>query len=228
MTPWSVIEWALERGNLLENLKEAIMGNYRCIISLTSVLDSGVYSKKLLDEIIDRCKYITIVRLAVRLGTDTLALADAVVNLREDILTNRIRQTTQTSSDNNTFLAKALAGLQRYFFLLCFASYINESPDTNFQTRFSSWVRARSEIWTMLEHLRRKGPQLYLFRPVDDLHQGGGNDLTTRGRPGPFGYGHSMFEMIGAGSQNGIVAGEMEEFILKVQCAVIYLANSNI
>lgn len=69
----------------------------------------------------------------------------------------------------------------------------------------------------MLEHLRRKGPQLYLFRPVDDLHQVGDSEISTRGRPGPFGYGHSMFEMIGVGSQSGVVAGEMEEIILKVK-----------
>lgn len=55
MSPRSAIDWALERGTLIENLKEAIMGNYQCIVSLTSVLDSGSYSKRLLDELIDRC-----------------------------------------------------------------------------------------------------------------------------------------------------------------------------
>lgn len=149
-------------------------------------------------------------------------LADAVVNLREDILMNRVRQTKQSASDNDTFLSKALSGLQRYFFLLAFTSYINESADTRFETRFSSWVKARTEIWTMLQHIRRKGPQLYLFRPVDDLRSLSGRDGSVDkrerlGRRGPLGFGQSMFEMVGAGNQGGIVAGEVEEFILKVR-----------
>lgn len=142
-----------------------------------------------------------------------------MVNLREDILFNRLKQTSvQGASDHSPYLKKALSGLQRYFFLLCFTSYINESPDTRFETRFSSWVKARAEIWTMLQHMRYKGPRLYLFRPVDDLrglNTSGSHDAVTV-RRGIRHVGPSMFEMVGAGAQSGIVAGEMEEFILKV------------
>lgn len=56
MSPSSAIEWALERGSMIENLKEAIMGNYHVITALTAVLDSGNFSKKMMDEIIDQCK----------------------------------------------------------------------------------------------------------------------------------------------------------------------------
>lgn len=56
MSPRSAIEWALERGSLIENLKEAIMGNYNVITALTSVLDNGNFNKKMMDQIIDRCK----------------------------------------------------------------------------------------------------------------------------------------------------------------------------
>lgn len=56
MSSHSAIEWVLQRGSLIENLKEAIMGNYQSIVSLTTVLDSGTYSKKILDTVIDRCK----------------------------------------------------------------------------------------------------------------------------------------------------------------------------
>ncbi|CAO3641156.1 unnamed protein product [Mucor fragilis] len=78
MSPRSAIEWALERGTMIENLKEAIMGNYHVITALTAVLDSGNFSKKMMDEVIDQ--------------------SDAVINLREDILMNRIKQTTQPSA----------------------------------------------------------------------------------------------------------------------------------
>lgn len=147
------------------------------------------------------------------------------MNLRESILTNRIRQTTQTSSadyNESNYLSKALGGLQRYFFLLCFTAYVNESPNTKFETRFSSWVRARTEIWAMLQNMRRKGPRLYFFRPVEDLHhlspnhQRGTNNALSRSRnstpllPG-------MFDMTGAGQQtNARITVEMEEFVINV------------
>ncbi|KAG1133218.1 hypothetical protein G6F42_001646 [Rhizopus arrhizus] len=170
-SPQSAIQWIMQRGQLIEKLKEAVVGNYQSIVSLTALLESGIYSKKLLDTIIDK--------------------SDDVVNLREIILTNRIRQITEVSSasyDENNYLSKALNGLQRYFFLLCFTAYVNESPNTKFEQRFSSWVRARTEVWAMLQNMRRKGPRLYFFRPVEDLRQ-----LTTHNQKK---LGHGMFDMV--------------------------------
>ncbi|KAF7727042.1 hypothetical protein EC973_008089 [Apophysomyces ossiformis] len=210
MSPRSAIEWTLERGSLIESLKDAIMGNYQCVVSLTSLLDSGTFSKKMLDEVVDR--------------------SDAVINLREDILMNRIRQTTWSGYENtrNTPLAKALAGLQRYCFLLCFTAYINESPDTRFETKFSFWVKERSEIWNQLLHIRRKGPQLYLFRPVDDLRplsSARPGSVVVNGRS-PYSFGQGMFDMIGAGNQSGAVATEMEEFILTARTGVVLTSQT--
>lgn len=56
MPSGTAVDWALESRKLMENLKEAIMGNYRAMISLTSVLENGAFNKKLLDELIDECK----------------------------------------------------------------------------------------------------------------------------------------------------------------------------
>ncbi|KAG0188087.1 hypothetical protein DFQ28_005392 [Apophysomyces sp. BC1034] len=210
MSPRSAIEWTLERGSLIENLKEAIMGNYQSVVSLTSLLDSGIYSKKMLDEVIDS--------------------SDAVVNLREDILMNRIRQTIWSGYEDtrHTPLSKALAGLQRYCFLLCFTAYINESPDTRFETRFSFWVKERSEIWNQLLHIRRKGPQLYLFRPVDDLRRlndNRNNDTHLNGYS-PHSFGQGMFDMVGAGNQAGAVATEMEGFILTARTGLVLTSQT--
>lgn len=72
----------------------------------------------------------------------------------------------------------------------------------------------------MLQHMRYKGPRLYLFRPVDDLrglNTNGTHETALTVRHGIRHVGPSMFEMVGAGAQSGIVAGEMEEFILKVK-----------
>ncbi|CAO0789328.1 unnamed protein product [Mucor circinelloides] len=210
----SAIEWVLERGSLIENLKEAIMGNYQSIVSLTTVLESGTFSKRILDSVIDR--------------------SDAVINLRESILTNRIRQTTQTSSadyDESNYLSKALSGLQRYFFLLCFTAYVNESPNTKFENRFSSWVRSRTEIWAMLQNMRRKGPRLYFFRPVEDLHHLNptANQIrassalsVSRGR-----NAQGMFDMTGAGPQSNTgITVEMEEFAINSRTGVVLTSQT--
>lgn len=129
------------------------------------------------------------------------------MNLREAILTNRIHQITQVSSANyneNSYLSKALNGLQRYFFLLCFTAYVNESPNTKFEQRFSSWVRARTEVWSMLQNMRRKGPRLYFFRPVEDLHQ-----LTTHNQKK---LGSGMFDMVATTD----ATVEMENVVINV------------
>ncbi|KAJ1570068.1 hypothetical protein HK096_003163 [Nowakowskiella sp. JEL0078] len=52
--PGSAIHWALARGPLIEDLKNAVMGNYQCILQLASVLRNGSHWKKLLDAIINR------------------------------------------------------------------------------------------------------------------------------------------------------------------------------
>ncbi|KAI8078822.1 inositol hexakisphosphate-domain-containing protein [Halteromyces radiatus] len=204
----SVIEWAFGKGQAIETLKEAIMGNYYSVASLVSVLEHGSYCKRLLDEVIDQ--------------------SDAVVNIRDDILLNRIKQTTQGSSDYRkeaSFLSKALMGLQRYMALLCFTSYINDSPNTQFDTRFSSWFKARTEVWRMVQNMRVKGPQLYFFRPVDDLSSMGNIETQKLGSLGhhrPAG----MFEMIGAGAQSGSMALEAEEFILKSRTGVVLTSQT--
>lgn len=208
MSPRSAIEWALQRGDIIENLKEAIMGNYTVITSLTAVLDSGNFSKKILDAVID--------------------LSDAVINLREDILMNRIKQTTQPGTgydSGNSSYSKAASGLQRYFSLLCFTAYINESPNTKFEFTFSSWVKRRTEIWSMLQSIRRKSPKLYLFRPVEDLHRLASfkNNYYSASNNRRL-YGPGMFDIMG--DNNQAVAPEIEDMILKSRTGVVLTSQS--
>ncbi|CAO3598194.1 unnamed protein product [Absidia cylindrospora] len=204
----SVIEWAFGETQVIDNLKEAIAGNYYSVVSLISVLEHGSYCKRLLDKVIDQ--------------------SDAVVNIRDEILLNRIKQTTQGGSDyrkESSYLSKSLMGLQRYMALLCFTSYINESPNSHFETRFSSWFKARTEVWRMVQHMRIKQPQLHFFRPVDDLRSMGSIEVQKRGS-----LGHArpagMFEMIGAGAQLGSMALEAEEVILKSRTGVVLTSQT--
>ncbi|KAJ3046238.1 hypothetical protein HDV00_000050 [Rhizophlyctis rosea] len=145
-SPRSAVDWMLARGPLIADLKAAILGNYRCILQLCSVLSQGSYSKKVSDEIINRC--------------------DVMINLREVILMHRVQYST---TGEGPALEKALGCLERYFFLIAFGAYVNDNSGTGFATSFAQWVGARPEITSMLDAFRSKGKRLYLFRPVEDL-----------------------------------------------------------
>jgi hypothetical protein len=56
MSPRSAIDWALARGPLIEDLKNAVLGNYQYILQLVSVIQNGSEIKRILDEVINRCK----------------------------------------------------------------------------------------------------------------------------------------------------------------------------
>ncbi len=143
----SAIEWVLARGNMIDDLKNAILGNYQIILQLTSVLPGGLATKRLLDEMIDR--------------------NDVMINLREVILEHRIRYSVKGDAAD---LDKALGTLERYFFLLAFAGYVEEQGSLGFSVKFSDWIKSRSEIWSMIQSLRKRGAnRLHMFRPVHDL-----------------------------------------------------------
>ncbi|KAF8525934.1 inositol hexakisphosphate-domain-containing protein [Hysterangium stoloniferum] len=146
----SAIEWLLSHPSLAENLRKATNGNYGIILSLLGCLDNGLAAKRLVDKVIDSC--------------------DHVINLREDILINRIKYSLTTLEDKSreTYLDKAAQALEKYFFLIAFASYVEEQ--TNFVESFGEWMKARIEIWNQVTFLRKtRGSRLNIFAPVSDL-----------------------------------------------------------
>ncbi|KAL6297864.1 inositol hexakisphosphate-domain-containing protein [Sparassis latifolia] len=147
----SAIELLLTQPALLESLRKAHMGNYGIILSLLGCLDHGLKSKRLVDRVIDSCDHVT--------------------NLREDIFMYRVKYsltTTMDEAERDTFLKKAVQALEKYFFLIAFAEYVDTQPD--FSQSFSSWLKARSEIWNQVMFLRRSyGSILNVFAPVSDL-----------------------------------------------------------
>ncbi|KAJ3409888.1 hypothetical protein HDV05_004169 [Chytridiales sp. JEL 0842] len=188
MSPRSAIDWALARGPLIDDLKNAVLGNYQCILQLASVLQSGAESKKLLDEVINRC--------------------DAMINLREVILLHRVRY---SNTGDMASLEKAIGCLERYFFLLAFSSYVTETIDLKFDIQFSEWLRSRIEIWRMLSNLRREGPRLDLFRPVDDL------SVFSEDAPSMSGWSRAPSRPI---------ANELEKFVIKGRQGSVLAQNT--
>jgi hypothetical protein len=71
------------------------------------------------------------------------------VNLREIILENRVKHaSTVLAGDGPDYRSKALVALDRYFFLIAFASFVQES-DRGFTIKFSTWLKV-SKIYTLL------------------------------------------------------------------------------
>ncbi|KAF8802506.1 hypothetical protein BYT27DRAFT_7196707, partial [Phlegmacium glaucopus] len=149
----SAIELLTTQPILLESLRKAHSGNYSVVLSLLGCLDRGLQAKKLVDRVIDA--------------------TDQVTNLREDILTHRLRYalTSMDEARGEDFLNQAVKALEKYFFIIAFASFV-ESSNQDFTQTFSSWLKARTEIWTQVSFLRKQyGSRLKLnvFAPVNDL-----------------------------------------------------------
>ncbi|RHN49114.1 putative protein-tyrosine phosphatase [Medicago truncatula] len=129
----------------LPNSEEAIRrGEYAVIRSLVRVLEGGVDGKRQVDKVIDKCA--------------------SMQNLREAIGTYRnsiLRQPDEMKKEAS--LSFFVEYLERYYFLICFAVYINSERDillssTAGQSSFSNWMRARPELYSIIRRLLRRDP----------------------------------------------------------------------
>lgn len=137
---------------LLDGLRTAHMGNYQVVLSLLSSIEQGKETKALVDSIIDSC--------------------DAVVNLREAIVELRMQYSVSTADESTriVWLDRALQALERYFFLIAFARYVEEEQAGSTGKRFADWLLERPEIWNQIQVMRRRGGgRLFIFSPVNDL-----------------------------------------------------------
>ena len=130
-----------------------------------------------------------------------------MVNLREVILKHRIKYYVDGSTST---LSKAQGCLERYFFLIVFTSYVNDYSCSDYPLMFSKWLTGRTEIGRVLEHMRKKGPKLYLFRPIEDLSALSPTDQV----------------IAGWGVQNRPLANELERFVLKSRKGSVLVAHS--
>ena len=141
--PRSAIEWALDGGGLMENFSLAFQGKYRIVNELVRLLENGENAKMTVDMCIDRC--------------------DSLINLREKILLHRIEHSVR--DDTTSSLKIAMGYLERYMSLIVLSSFLESGSEQNFE----SWLLERPEISRIFRYLKKKGTELSIFRPVDDL-----------------------------------------------------------
>lgn len=129
----------------LPNSEEAIRrGEYAVIRSLVRVLEGGVDGKRQVDKVIDKCS--------------------SMQNLREAIATYRnsiLRQPDEMKREAS--LSFFVEYLERYYFLICFAVYLQSERDTlgsstAGQSSFSDWMKARPELYSIIRRLLRRDP----------------------------------------------------------------------
>ncbi|CAE7136772.1 unnamed protein product [Rhizoctonia solani] len=145
----SAIELLLTQPTLMDNLRKAHMGNYGLILSLLGCLEGGLHVKKLADRVIDSC--------------------DHVANLREEILAHRVDYAVTSMDDKSRseHIFKAKRAMEKYYFTIAFAGYVEESE--NFNESFQEWMEARTEIWNQVGFMRKAALRLNVFAPVADL-----------------------------------------------------------
>ncbi|KAG1720160.1 inositol hexakisphosphate-domain-containing protein [Suillus lakei] len=147
----SVIALLMAQPTLLENLRKAHQGNYGVILSLLGCLDHGLQAKRLVDRVIDACDHVT--------------------NLREDILTYRVKYSLTTADSDESkredLLSKARGALEKYFFMITFASYVDSVED--FEMTFSDWLKVRYSLSQVMFLRKTYGSRLNIFAPVNDL-----------------------------------------------------------
>ncbi|KZT41862.1 hypothetical protein SISSUDRAFT_1069720 [Sistotremastrum suecicum HHB10207 ss-3] len=144
----SVTEILLQNPVLLDNLRKAHQGSYGIVLSLLGCLDNGLAVKQLVDRVIDSC--------------------DHVCNLREEVLSQRVKYSLMAMDERRglEMLDRAVRALEKYFFLIAFASYVEDQHD--FAETFSDWMKTRVEIWNQVMFLR-KSSKHNVLAPINDL-----------------------------------------------------------
>ena len=197
----SVIEQLLMQPTLLKSLQEANLGDYSMVRQLCGLLDHGLACKAVVDVAIDGCAQ--------------------VINIRESILSHRLRYSTAAAIDEldaHSLLRHAAKALEVYYFLIAFASYVEESKTALFQFRFVDWLKERAEIWRGIGRIRGLRHHLSLFEPVADLSLISRGDAAELAAPND-----SVKQRFGeVRAQGALVTGdEFAEFVVRNRAGTV-------
>merc|ERR1712054_396712 len=127
-----------------------IKGEFDVIKELLEKVPATVQGKKKIDHIIDLCG-------PVPKGT-------GLQNLRECIIETKWKYDVATEDKQVAWKALILNFMERYFYLICFATYALEHGPGGYQKAFTSWMDDHKELRTMIEEGKDK---LEWYRTVD-------------------------------------------------------------
>ena len=127
-----------------------IKGEFDVIKELLEKVPATVEGKRKIDHLIDMCG-------PVPKGT-------GLQNLRECIIETKWKYDVATEDKQVAWKALILNFMERYFYLICFATYALEHGPSGYQKAFTSWMDDHKELRTMIEEGKDK---LEWYRTVD-------------------------------------------------------------
>jgi len=127
-----------------------IKGEFDVIKELLEKVPSTVQGKKKIDRVIDIC--------------GPQPKGTGLQNLRECIIETKWKYDVATEDKQVAWKALILNFMERYFYLICFATYALEHGPTGYQKAFTTWMDENKELRTMIEEGKDK---LEWYRTVD-------------------------------------------------------------
>ena len=135
----SKFETQVEEGDDNDSL---VRGEFDVIKELMEKLPGAVEGKKKLDRVIDLC--------------GPSPKGSGLQNLRECIIETKWKYDVAPEDRQVAFKQMILSFMERYFYLICFATYSLEVGKDGFQTSFKEWMDARPHLRTMIEEGKDK------------------------------------------------------------------------
>jgi len=127
-----------------------IKGEFDVIKELLEKLPATVEGKKKIDRVIDIC--------------GPLPKGTGAQNLRECIIETKWKYDVASEDKQVAWKALILNFMERYFYLICFATYALEHGPTGYQKSFVSWMDEHQDLRTMIDQGKDK---LEWYRTVD-------------------------------------------------------------
>lgn len=127
-----------------------IKGEFDVIKELLAAVPESIEGKKRVDRIIDMCG-------PPPKGT-------GLQNMRECIIETKWKYDVAPEEKQVVWKQMILNFMERYFYLICFATYANEVGPSGFQTSFKEWMDKNQHLRTMIDEGKDK---LEWYRQVD-------------------------------------------------------------
>jgi len=127
-----------------------IKGEFDVIKELLEKLPATVEGKKKIDRVIDIC--------------GSLPKGTGIQNLRECIIETKWKYDVASEDKQVAWKALILNFMERYFYLICFATYALEHGPNGYGKSFVSWMDDHKDLRTMIDQGRDK---LEWYRTVD-------------------------------------------------------------
>merc|ERR1712001_770415 len=119
-----------------------IKGEFDVIKELLEKVPATVEGKKKIDRVIDIC--------------GTFPKGTGIQNLRECIIETKWKYDVATEDKQVAWKALILNFMERYFYLICFATYALEHGPGGYQKAFTTWMDEHKELRTMIEEGKEK------------------------------------------------------------------------